>query len=216
MKAKIECVGIHSLFFEAHRAGTDLERHVLLVDLDEKTALTDPRAFRVELRRAMRAHGIPDVWILETRKGVHVFSPWLQSRRHTERFEEALEAFGSDGFHRWMGYKNGGTVLRITPKPGEGEPCGRTDLEVRDGLARAPLDCPTCFGVGWTGPRFVTHVSEPGALAAWSYWCWPHWDLMRQRYNLPESPYLLPERRLDGAPVRVEHYETPAPKVLNG
>lgn len=204
MGDRIPCVGIHSLFAEPDRVGTDRERHAVLGDLDDKRALREPAAFRKDVRRAMRAHGIPSIYVLESRKGVQLFSPWLQSRRHTERFEEALEEWGSDGFHRIMGWRNGGTVLRVTPKPGEGEKC------------LCPLDtlsCPRCFDVGWTGQRFICAIVEPDAIAPWSYWSIDHWTFMRDRFGLQPAPEPS-DRGVTGGGVRLEHYWTPQPQAV--
>lgn len=124
MVRDLECVGLHSLFDEPDRNGTDRERHVAQVDIDSKLPLTEPAKFRADALRAMRAHGLMDAYVFESRKGAWLWSPWLNTRRFSERFETSFSAYKGDDFHAMMGWKNGGTVLRITPKPGEGEACG--------------------------------------------------------------------------------------------
>lgn len=204
-KRDLEAVGVHSLFSEADRNGTDRERHVSQLDLDSKEPLLKPREFREDALRAMRAHGLMDLYLFETRKGVHGWSPWLQSRRFAERFETAFFKWKGDDFHAQMGWKNGGTVLRYTPKPGEGDLCA--------GDGTPMPDCPRCFGTGWTGPRYVVHFRlPPELLAPWSFWSKTHYDFMAARYELPAHVRPVPEDRgveCDG--LRVERYYTYAP-----
>lgn len=124
MPHEIKCrmVGLHSLFLD-DTIGTSQERHVIFCDLDRsehrKDPLKDPKAFKEHLHKVMEKYGVGTAYVFQTLKGVHVVSPCLVSRQRAERFEEALEEWGSDGFHRFMGYKNGGTVIRVTEKPGE-------------------------------------------------------------------------------------------------
>lgn len=150
--------GMHSLFLD-DRQGTDEERHVILCDLDPSPQSRDPftdSRFRGDLRRAMRRFNVQDVYLFKTLKGMHVFSPCLVSRRQAERFEEDLEDYGSDGFHRFMCYKAGGSVLRVTAKPGEGK-----------------------------GQRYVGRVRLPPVPSP-REWSWPHWRFMADLHDLPE------------------------------
>lgn len=122
LEVKCRVVGLHSLFLDGLE-GTEAERHVVFCDLDRvphhRDPAEEPTAFKEALRRVMHRHQVADAYLFRTLKGVHVIAPTLMSRREAERFEEALEDWGSDGFHRFMGYKNGGTVMRVTAKPGE-------------------------------------------------------------------------------------------------
>lgn len=115
----VQAVGLASLLYDGTE-GTDAERHVVFVDLDAKTCLDRPRDFRADLARVAERFGITRWHLFETQKGVHVVAFELLPRQDAERVEEALEAWGGDGFHRFMGYVNGGSVLRITAKRGEG------------------------------------------------------------------------------------------------
>lgn len=219
-KRDLEAVGLHSLFWEDDRNGTDRERHVTQVDIDSHEPLRNPRKFREDALRAMRAHGLMDLYLFETRKGVHAWSPWLQSRRFAERFEVALgHDWKGDDFHAQMGWKNGGTVLRFTPKPGEGDVCDHRADSYDDGdehvAATQPTlaDCERCFGTGWTGPRYVAHIRlDAKLLAPWSFWSKTHYDFMAARYALPEHVRPLPlDRAVECAQLRTERYFTYAP-----
>lgn len=114
-------VGVSSLLLD-ERQGTDGEKHVVFVDLDDREKVeTRWEAFTQHLHRVSMRWGVGCWHLFRTLKGYHLFSPYLFSRRGTERIEEDLEAWGGDGFHRFMGYVNGQTVLRVTRKPGEPE-----------------------------------------------------------------------------------------------
>ncbi len=123
LEQKCRMVGLHSLFIDGNE-GTNQERHVVFCDLDRsphrRDPLKEPKAFKDAVQHQMQRFGVSVAYLFKTLKGVHVVSPCLMARRDAERFEEALEEWGADGFHRFMGYKNGGTVIRVTPKPGEG------------------------------------------------------------------------------------------------
>jgi hypothetical protein len=233
----LECVGLCSLFSEADRNATERERHVGQVDIDNKSPLLHPKKFRQEVLRIMRAHGVMDAYVFETRKGIHVWTPWLQSFRFMLRFEKAFGAWTLDGQavavdenHTWFGRINGSTVLRFTPKPQEGELCfackgpikkvgenvapdgTRTDIMARVG---GNPDCPRCLGTSWTGPRFIVHLRVPDdALAPWSFWSKTHWDFMQARYQLPDAVAPRPaDRAVECDGLRTERYFTYRPEA---
>src|SRR5882672_11348838 len=104
MRTTIQATGIHSLFNQSEWNGTPHELHVPLCDLDSKRALEEPQAFKVATLRAMRSFGLVNLYAFETLKGIHLFSPWLNTRRHAERFEESFHEWGSDGAHRRINY----------------------------------------------------------------------------------------------------------------
>lgn len=118
-RQRCEAIGVSSLFHDAS-AGTPDEKHVGFIDWDSFDLLKRPQDFRQEAKRQMMSLGVGDLYVFQTLKGAHGFTPDLMPRRICERFEERMENWGGDGFHRFMGYVNGESVLRVTPKPGEG------------------------------------------------------------------------------------------------
>jgi hypothetical protein len=215
MARDLECVGMHSLFSEPDRNGTDRERHILQVDLDDKAALARPKEFREDVLRLMRSYGIMDTYVFETMKGVHLWSPWMNSRRFMERFSEDIgRRWGGDRIQRMVGWRNGGTMLRVTPKPGEGAPCQHPGGTVSEPKSWPIADCPWCLGTGWTGPRYVAHLRlKPNEAQPWSFWSGTHFDFMAKARNLKwfAGTMIEPmprERRVECQGVRLEHYYT--------
>jgi len=118
MKLEVVAVGLHSLHFDEF-LGSPLERHVFFADLDSHLPGEKPAAFREAMRAAMHEFNVRVCYVFRTLKGYHVVSCDLGTRRETERFEERLRAWGADSMHGGMSYRNGGAVLRVSPKPGE-------------------------------------------------------------------------------------------------
>lgn len=204
IRRDVQAVGLHSLFLDGHE-GTETERHVILTDLDSKRLKTEHQDFRLDLEKPMRRFGVTDFYLFETQKGFHGFSPTLLSRKDTERFEETLRYWGGDGIHSTMSWRNGGAVLRVTPKAGEGDPC---DITVGDPYNE---ECPTCFGTGWTGPRFSRHFRVPFAdrpdLPTWSS---IHFDFLNDlhHHRLPTPLHHYTKRNVAGHALRFEYYTT--------
>ena len=117
---RCSAVGTHSLLLD-HRQGTDDELHTFQADLDSHLAIRRPAQFRATLQSAMMEFDVPTVWVILTLKGVHLASPHVARRFKTERFEGRFMEWGADTTHGTASYRNGGSVLRATPKPGEGD-----------------------------------------------------------------------------------------------
>ncbi|HLE96159.1 MAG TPA: hypothetical protein VI997_02210 [Candidatus Thermoplasmatota archaeon] len=129
--APVRCVGVSSLFLDGLE-GTESERHVVFCDLDSKRPIHEPGGFRTLVRRVMDQFDVGTFYAFETLKGVHLVSFSLYPRRLTERIEERFRSWGSDDTHQNMSYRNGQAIMRVTPKPGEGQ-----------------------------GPRYVAHFTRP-------------------------------------------------------
>lgn len=206
-RRNVACVGIHSLFMDG-RMGTEHEKHAIFCDLDSKTLLTQHRDFWLDLQRPMQRFGVTDFYLFETQKGCHGFSPTLLSRKDTERFEEALQLWGGDGIHRTMSYRNGGAVLRISPKVNEGDPCQNSQMAL--GHPHCNPDCIWCEGTGWTGPRFIRHFQVPLKLAQdLPEWSEAHFTFFNDLHHnrLPRPAFFI-KANPNATTVRLEHYET--------
>lgn len=182
-----EAVGLHSLYLD-DKTGTDEERHVIFCDLDPVEGVTldplgkDCQRFQDDLRRTMKRFGVKDAYLIKTLKGLHVFAPTLLLRRETERFEESLNKYGSDGFHQYMGYRNGGSVLRVTAKPAEPN-----------------------------GPVFIKRVRSGLGVDETKKWSHVHWSFMADLHG-DEFPYPSFPSKADmlADEIRLEAYETTA------